>query len=477
MSPRDRRRLRVFVLLVAVAATLAVPAGAWLLLQDWARARLTEGMLEHGREVQREVRETVAYAAELGIPLDAEEVVHSGFVFLAGVLRDNPQVRFIAVARPPPGVDLVFYEGTNRHRLGRLLADPAVAAAAAAPGGSGDRAVPVGNFAVLVEPLALAGEPPFAVLHVGIDRRFADARLERLAMPLVLAVLAGVMLALQAGLFAVDGLVAPPLDRLAARLAGAGLARAPRGAAPRRRDEVRVVLRAHGAVIDRLRDASSRLLTYADEVRREVLDPNVAERVGALRDRTEAELGPMLEAAQPAPDPAAAVRLQPALFALTATAAALSADPLWRAGLTVPAVWPALLALALVAVALLAGKAWPGPVPGRAAAIAGAALAAVAAWTACAAPPGAWWGLAASFAAALGLALVVALARPRGAAVPLLLGAPCGIFLAGSLAGVAGPAASALAAALAATAGLAAAVAFAPAEPETDRPCACRPGS
>jgi hypothetical protein len=457
MTPRDRNRLRGSVLLVAILVTLAVPAGSWLLLQDWARARLTGGLLEHAQEVQREVRETVTYAADLGIPLDAEEVVHSAFAYLAGVLQDNPQVRFIAVARPPPGVDLLFYEGTNRRRLGRLLSDPDVEAAAAGPGGSGDRALPVGNFAILVEPLALEDEPPFAVLHVGVDRRFAEARLATVVWPLLLATLGGLVLAVQAALFAVDGLIAPPLDRLTDRLAHGGLAgRAQRRG--RRRDEIGAVLRARAAAIDRLRDAYGRLMTYADEVGREVFDPRIAEQVAQLRSRTEAELAPLFEPAEPPPGRLArAARLQPALFSLAAALVLPLADGAWRVGIGSLSAWPILAAL----LALAIGATAAGParrLAARPAVALGAGLAAMAAWFS--------WGIVgmpgwlAPVGMGAGLVPAVAVAGPRGAALPLCLGAVFGGLLAGSLAGVTGASAADLTAAVLATLALAAGLAL-----------------
>jgi hypothetical protein len=391
MTEAERRRLRRAVLAAALALTLALPAAGWLLLQDWARARLTDGLLAHAREVQREVRDTLAYAADLGIPLDAESVVHSGFAYFAGVLEGNPQVRFIAVARPPPGADLIFYEGTNRERLGGLLADPAVAEAAASPGGSGGLALPAGNFGILVEPLALPDRPPFAVLHVGIDRRYAEARLAELAGPLAFAVLACAVLAVQAALFAVDGLLAPKLDRLAARLSDTGLVRSPRRRGERRRDEVGAVLRARDAAVDRLQDAYRRMLTYAEEVRQEVFDPAVAERVAALRSGSEADLAPLFDEADAGRDRPPPATMQPATFALAAAVAATGA------------------ALAM------------GGDPGA-------------------------WAIAASAPALAGLALPAFSARPAALLLPLMLGAAFGACLAGSLAGIAGSAAIAVAA-------------------------------
>lgn len=458
MTARDRQRLRAGVLLLAVVVTLAVPVASWLLLQDWARARLTGGLLEHAQEVQREVRETVTYAADLGIPLDAEEVVHSAFAYLAGVLQDNPQVRFIAVARPPPGVDLLFYEGTNRHRLGRLLSDPAVATAAAGPGGSGDRALPVGNFAILVDPLALEDEPPFAVLHVGVDRRLAEARLATVAWPLLLATLAGLVLAVQAALFAVDGLIAPPLDRLTDRLAHGCLA----GRAQRRghrRDEIGAVLRARAAAIDRLRDAYGRLMTYADEVGREVFDPRVAEQVALLRTRTEADLAPLFEPAEPPPArPARAARLQPALFALAAALVLPLADGAWRAGLESLSAWPILAALLALVLGIAAAK--PARrLPARPTLAIGAGLAAIAAWFSWGVVGMPGWLGPVGVAAGLGPALAVA--GSRGAALPLCLGGLFGALLAGSLAGATDPAAGHLTAAVLATVALLAGLALA----------------
>ena len=426
---------------MALAAALAVPVGGIWVLHDWARDRLTDGLLEHAHEVQREVRDTVTRAAELGIPLDAEDVVHSGFAYLAGVLQGNPQVRFIALARQRPEVDLFFYEGTNRARLSGLLADPAVVDAASRPGGSGQRALPVGNFAILVEPLALADAPPFAVLHVGIDRRYAEAQLAELARPLLLAALAGAVLAVQAALFAVDGLLAPPLARLTAKLASPDLVRSQRRRGDRRPDEVGAVLRAHAAIVDRLRDAYGRLLIYADEVRREVFDPTVAERVAGLRAQTEAELSPLFETAKAAPNPMPAAHWQLAVFGFAAAVAAPVTDAVWRSGAAGLAGWLVGLTVAAVILALLLAWRIGKPRPARSLVIAGSTMVStccVALWLTSLTSGGPPLGWAAG--GAIGLALALLVAPPRTTIAPLVLGASFGALLSASLADLAGSA-------------------------------------
>ena len=441
MTPWEPGRLRLWVLLVALTVALVVPVGGTWVLHDWAGAQLTDGLLEHAHEVQREVRDRVTFAAELGIPLDAEDVVHSGFAYLTVVLQDNPQVRFIALARPPPEVDLFFYGGTNRARLSGLLAGTAILDAASQPGGSGERALPAGNFAVLVEPLALADNVPFAVLYVGIDRRYAEAQLADLAQPLLLATLAGVVLAVQATFFAVDGLLAPPLARLAAKLASPGLLRSPRRRGERRPAEIGAVLRAHGAIIDRLQDAYGRLLTYADEVSREVFDPAVAERVADLRAQTEAELSPLFEVAEPAPDPIPEAYRRLAVFGLAGAVSAPVTDAVWRSGATGSGAWLIGLALAAATFALLLAWRFREPRGARHLVAVGATMVStccVALWLLSLTSRGPPWGWAAG--SAIGLALVVLAVPPRTTITPLILGASFGSLIAASLADIAGPA-------------------------------------
>ena len=459
MTPREHGRLRLWVLLTALVVALAVPVGAAWMLQGWAHARLTDGLLEHAHEVQREIRDTVAYAAELGIPLDAEDVVHSGFAYLGGVLRDNPQVRFIAVARPPSETGLFFYEGTNRARLAGLLADPSVAAAASVPGGSGEQALPLGNFAILVEPLALADGTPFAVLYVGIDRRFAEAQLATVTQPLALAVLAGLVLAIQAALFAVDGLLVPPLDRLAAKLAGPDLVRTPRRRGERRPDEVSAVLRAHGAAADRLQDAYGRLLTYADEVRREVFDPAVAEQVAGLRARTEAELSPLFQAAESTPPAVPVAQRQLAVFCFAGAVTAPVADAVWRSGAAGQGAWlSGLTAVSVIGALLLAGQIaknrWARDLTTMGAVM--TSTCSLALWFTSLASDGPPWAWAAG--GAIGLALVVLTTPPRMTVAPLILGGLFGGLLSASLAEVAGSAVMGSAAGVLAVTGLVTAI-------------------
>ena len=459
MTPWEHGRLRLWVLVTALTTALAVPAGGSWMLQGWAHARLTDGLLEHAHEVQRAVRDTVTYAAELGIPLDAEDVVHSGFAYLAGVLQDNPQVRFIAVARPPPETGLFFYEGTNRARLANLLADPSVAAAASVPGGSGDQALPLGNFAILVEPLALTDGTLFAVLYVGIDRRFAEAQLAMVTRPLVLAVLAGLVLAIQTALFAVDGLVVPPLDRLAATLASPNLVRTPRRRGERRPDEVAAVLRAHAAAADRLQDAYGRLLTYADEVHREVFDPAVAARVAGLRTRIETDLSPLFEAANSTPPSSSVARRQLAVFCFAGAVTAPVADAVWRSGMAGQGTWLTALTAVSVVIALFSAgwiskRRWARDLTTVGAALTSTCCLAL--WFTALASDGPPWAWAAG--GAIGLALVVLTTPPPTTVAPLILGGLFGTLLSASLAEVAGSAVMGSAAGVLAVAGLVTAI-------------------
>ena len=384
MSSTALLRLKIQLFALSAVLMLATIGGVLLVSRDWARTALTDELGRNALLLQREVRDTVEYAVSLRIPLRAPEVVHSGFEYLNRLLRENAHVRFIAVT--DAAGDLVFYEGTNRRRLGGLFADAELAATVTADGlamgGTVADAIPVGNFAITAVPL---GEPeaPFGVLYVGVDRRVAAAYLDpSLADALILA-LACLALAFHLAWSLADAACGARFSSLS-RLFDTG-ADGALGAIPKRprNGDVGRLFGLCGRVHERLKDAHRRVVSYAEDVRNGVFDADVAGRVDELRYAVDREVGAALAEPPPTVVDRCPVALRHAAFAAamalslavvpsiaawigggpvaTATeiAIALGAIAGWlvatAAGRSVGAGWLALLGLAGTGLAAAAG--------------------------------------------------------------------------------------------------------------------------
>ena len=303
--------------LVAVLAAVAAAAVTVAPLLPWASERLTDAHLSQAHLVSDTVAATVERAMELGIPLDNENVVHSGFRYFGEILSDTPRVRFIAVASGTPPVDLVFYEGTNRRRLGALLSD-ATLAAVVGRGGTGDRPVVVGNFAILARSLTAPDAAP-TMLYVGVDRRLAVETISEWWTPFAFGVLALAAFAFQAGAFGSAVLVGPPLARFAGRDRAAAKEELYSVAGGIGRSDIARAAHAGNLVIARVVDRMDRLEAQIDEAKEGIHDPDAARalarihatRLAALRQRIAPKTRPVANGDW----------LRPALFALSSALA------------------------------------------------------------------------------------------------------------------------------------------------------------
>lgn len=380
-------RLKVQLFALSAVLVLATIGGVLLVSRDWARSALTEELGRNALLLQREVRDTVEYAVSLRIPLRSSEVVHSGFEFLNRMLSENADVRFIAVT--DSAGDLLFYEGTNRQRLGSLFADAELAATVTADGlamgGTVADAIPVGNFAITAVPL---GEPeaPFGVLYVGVDRRVAEAYLDPALTDALVLALACLALALYLAWSVADAACGARLSSLH-RLFDGG-ANGALGTIPKQRrdDDVGRLLRLCGRVHERLADAHRRVVSHAEDVRNGAFDAEIAGRVDELRYAVDRDVGAALAKPPPTTLDRRPLALRHAAFA-------------------------AAMALSLALVPAIAG--WIGGQPVVAATAIGMVVGAAAGWLA-AAGGGRWVGL--GWLALLGLA-VAGLAAAAGAAV------------------------------------------------------------
>ena len=400
-------RLKVQLFALSTVLVLATIGGVLLVSRDWARSALTEELGRNALLLQREVRDTVEYAVSLRIPLRSSEVVHSGFEFLNRMLSENADVRFIAVT--DSAGDLLFYEGTNRQRLGSLFADAELAATVTADGlamgGTVADAIPVGNFAITAVPL---GEPeaPFGVLYVGVDRRVAEAYLDPALTDALVLALACLALALYLAWSVADAACGARLSSLH-RLFDGG-ANGALGTIPKQRrdDDVGRLLRLCGRVHERLADAHRRVVSHAEDVRNGAFDAEIAGRVDEqLRYAVDRDVGRAL--AKPPPTTldrrplalrhvafAAAMALSLALVpaivgwiggqpvvAATAIGMVAGAAAGWLStvvgGRSVGPGWLALLGLAVAGLAAAAGAAILGDAAAVAAIVAAGAAAAL----------------------------------------------------------------------------------------------------
>lgn len=282
-------RVRLFAILLALIVTFGAIVS--FSARDWATDDLAEALGGKAQQVLTEAQRVLTNAWGLGIPFDHEDVVHQGFDYFNRLLQDNPEVRFLAVA----DLDrtLFFYEGTNAERLTNLMADPGLetytSPEALARGGSGDRAVAVGDFSIRVAPLLDDGQP-VAALYVGIDRRIADRYFGPRAWVLGVALLTVAALAWLVVCFAVDRYWTEPASRLSARLAAARQDRWSIVNSRREGGEFRGVARAMNLMSAALRDRHDDAMGLAEEIRTQALDPSVAEEAARIRAKFEAEL-------------------------------------------------------------------------------------------------------------------------------------------------------------------------------------------
>lgn len=284
-----RLRWRLFALLLILLVALG-GATAYL-ARGWATDDLAEALGGKAQQVLTEADRVLTNAWALGIPFDHEDVVHQGFDYFRRLLLDNPEIRFLAVA----DLDrtLFFYEGTNRERLSDLMTSPDLAAFTTveglARGGTGDRAVAVGDFSIRVAAL-LEDEQPVAALYVGIDRRIADRYFGPRLWVLGAAFVALAALGWLGICFAVDRFWTEPASRLAARLSAARRNRWTIVNSRREGGEFRGVARALNLVAADLRDRHDHAIGLSEEIRTQALDPSVAEAAAQCRSRFDGDL-------------------------------------------------------------------------------------------------------------------------------------------------------------------------------------------
>lgn len=282
-------RLRLFAVLLALIVALGAIVS--LSARDWATDDLAEALGGKAQQVLTEAQRVLTNAWALGIPFDHEDVVHQGFDYFQRLLQDNPEVRFLAVA----DLDrtLFFYEGTNADRLTGLMATPDLAnytgPEALARGGTGDRAVAVGDFSIRVAPLLDDGAA-VAALYVGVDRRIADRYFGPRLWVLGVGLLTLVALAWLVVCFAVDRFWTEPATRLALRLSDARQDRWSIVNSRREGGEFRDVARAMNLMSAALRDRHDDAVGLAEEIRTQALDPSVAEEAARIRARFDEEL-------------------------------------------------------------------------------------------------------------------------------------------------------------------------------------------
>lgn len=297
MTRRDRFRLSAALFGLALVLITASLGALLLVAHGRADVELARAYHQKARLLQAEVKSTVEYAAELGIPLQAASVVRSGFAYLERLLDENPEVRLIAVTTLD-GIP-IFHAGADRPAVAALVADVGLSLS------HDDDPVAVGSASVLVMPLALPGQPPFGRLYVATDAAIADIFLVPALGDMILVLLAMALVAGQGAGWVTGSLCASRLRRLE-RVFGQGaagtfaLAATPeRG--PDSGDEIGQVLRLHNLLVLRLRDRVQRLLAHAAEVQGAVFDDAVRRQVAALHGTLRATLEPTVPAASPVP--------------------------------------------------------------------------------------------------------------------------------------------------------------------------------
>lgn len=293
MTRRDRFRLTAALSGLALVL-VAVSLGALLLVtHERADTDLARAYHQKARLLQAEVKSTVEYAVELGIPLQAASVVRSGFAYLERLIDENPEVHLIAVTALDG--DPIFHAGTDRSAVAALVAGVGLSLS------HDDDPVAVGAASVSVVPLALPGQPPFGRLYVATDAATADLLLARTLGDMALVLLAMALIAWQGATWVTGSLCAARLRRLE-RLFGQGAAGTfvPAGTAEHGSDsgdEIGQVLRLHNLLVLRLRDRVQRLLAHAAEVQDAVFDDAVRRQVAVLHETLRTTLEPAVPAA------------------------------------------------------------------------------------------------------------------------------------------------------------------------------------
>lgn len=283
-------------IVAALALLVAAVAGAATLLVAAERAQSQFDILleEKAYASARRVQADLELAVGLGIPLAQ---IRGMYAYAEAIPVNDPDIRFVAVT------DLTLarlhYGGIGRRRLDPLLADPALAdearmllAGTVVEGG----AVPVGEFAITMLPIAQGDGETVGFVHVAVQaRQLAERFFAAVSATLPLGLLA-LLLVHEIAAFLFGAGHRDPLARLHAMLCGAASGRGVPSLSGRHAGgDLGAAMFQFNAVVHLLSRRTSRLLGYAVEVGATMVRPDALTAVRDVEAKTRAELATLAE--------------------------------------------------------------------------------------------------------------------------------------------------------------------------------------
>ena len=314
-------RFYVFAALVLGFAVPVIVAG--VLARDWAKETMTLAFMEKAYLLERQVKANIELAVALGIPMRKRRVIDTTYDYFSRLLKDHHEVRFIAVA--DEALNLIVYDGTNKHRLRKVLDDEEVRDAMAQfrLGRDSNQLAQAGNFSVAVSPLRI-GPGASGWLLVAADGRRTDGYLAVGLPSLVAAAVLVILVFWQVASFALDFFFFDRLGQLRRVFDDTREDRVCALEAVRRYDEPGYLAQLHNTVVHHLQDRYQQLSVYASEVRHAIYDKAVADRVQVLADEAGERLGHLESPSRLNPGLRAETQLRLPLFFLGLAAAFLS---------------------------------------------------------------------------------------------------------------------------------------------------------